>query len=122
MYYSCRRSLPVASSRITLFAKEIFPLEYMAETSMPRAISSSMRAMSCAARAELKPVFPTCALNDSTNDEIDMAANLAAKSDEMFLFIIGLFLKFNNIILPHRTFATVVVHTRLASPPKGDCS
>ena len=36
--------------------------------------------------------------------------------------LIGLFLKFNINILPHRTFATVVVHTRLASPPKGDCS
>ena len=91
MIYSCKRSSPDASSRMTLFAKEIFPLEYIAETSMPRAISSSMRAMSCVARAELKPVFPTCALNDSTNNDVDMAANLAAKSDEMFLFIIGLF-------------------------------
>ena len=78
--------------------------------------------MSWEARAELNPGLPTCALNDSTNDDVDMAANRAAKSDEMFLFIIGLFLKFNINILPHRTFATVVVHTRLASPPKGDCS
>lgn len=91
MIYSCKRSLPDASSRTTFLAKEIMPFEYTELTSMLRAISSSMRATSCAARAELKPVFPTCALNDSTNDEIDMAANLAAKSAEMFLFIIGLF-------------------------------
>ena len=91
MIYSCKRSLPDASSRTTFLAKEIIPFEYTALTSMPRAISSSMRATSCAARAELKPVFPTCALNDSTNNDVDMAANLAAKSDEMFLFIIGLF-------------------------------
>ena len=59
--------------------------------SIPRARRSGMWATWCATRAELKPVFPTCALNDSTNDEIDMATNLAAKSAEMFLFIIGLF-------------------------------
>ena len=45
--------------RTTRLANEIPLPSYTADTSIPRRISSLIRATSCAARADVKPRFPT---------------------------------------------------------------
>ena len=63
--YSWIMSLADSLSRTTFLVNDILPLLYIALTSMPRAVSSSISAMSWEARAELNPWYATTVISVS---------------------------------------------------------